>query len=346
MLDDENLIKQHDPNSSLTIASSQYQQVSFKAAVRNAEHDGRPIYNIVIAGMGGSALAALMVKVWLKSDLPEPMEIIRGYDLPNYVDQDTLVIVSSYSGNTEEALSCLSQAKKCGAQIGIIASSGELIKIAESDDIAHVPLPIGFQPRMAVIYNLRALISLLINFGLVENDKLSNIQDSLEWLHTESLNWASNVPIIDNYAKQLANKAVGKTAVFYGGTLTAPIAYKWKISWNENAKNLAFWNELPEFDHNEFIGWTSHPIEKPFIIFDIISNLEHPQILKRFKVSDKLLSGQRPKSIEIYLAGETLIQQLLWGSILADFVSIYLAILNNVNPTLVPLIEKLKEELK
>jgi len=148
-----------------------------------------------------------------------------------------------------------------------------------------------------------------------------------------------------NYAKQLALLAVGKTPVFYGGTLTAPVAYKWKISWNENAKNTAFWNELPEFNHNEFIGWTSHPVEKPFAVFDLVSHLEHSQILKRFEISDRLLSGQRPKSTVVNLQGDTAIKQLLWGSILADFVSIYVAILNGVDPTPVPLIEKLKQEL-
>jgi glucose/mannose-6-phosphate isomerase len=149
----------------------------------------------------------------------------------------------------------------------------------------------------------------------------------------------------ENYAKQLAYIAVGKTPVFYGGALTAPVAYKWKISWNENAKNVAFWNEYSEFNHNEFMGWTSHPIEKPFAVFDLISKLEHPQILKRFEISDRLLSGMRPKATVINLAGETAIQQLLWGCILADFVSIYVAILNGVDPTPVGIIEKLKHEL-
>ena len=345
MLDDLNILKQRDPASALTIASLQYEQVHFRAAVRNADHDGRHISNIVVAGMGGSALAALLVKVWLKNDLLVPIEIIRTYSLPDYVGKNTLVVASSYSGNTEETLSCLEQAKKCGAQVGIIASGGELVRIAEADDIAHVPLPIKLQPRMAVIYNLRALISLLVNFGIVDKSKLAEISATFDWLHDETANWTANVPTAKNYAKKLATQAVGKTAVFYGGALTAPVAYKWKISWNENAKNVAFWNELPEFNHNEFIGWTSHPIEKPFAVFDIVSPLEHPQILKRFTISDKLLSGQRPKSTTIELAGDTLIQQLLWGSILADFVSIYLAILNNVNPTPVPLIEKLKQEL-
>lgn len=198
---------------------------------------------------------------------------------------------------------------------------------------------------MAVIYNLCALVTLLANFKIVGIEKLDEVKATSGWLKLESEQWAGDVSVDKNYAKQLALLAVGKTPVFYGGTLTAPVAYKWKISWNENAKNVSFWNELPEFNHNEFIGWTSHPIEKPFAVFDLVSNLEHPQILKRFEVSDRLLSGQRPKSTVVNLAGQSAIQQLLWGSILADFVSIYVAILNGVDPTPVPIIEKLKKEL-
>jgi glucose/mannose-6-phosphate isomerase len=232
-----------------------------------------------------------------------------------------------------------------GAQLDIFAAGGKLIDTAGSDRIAHVQLPENLQPRMAVIYNLRALVSLLVNFGIVDKTKFDEIRTTSEWLKGESTKWAGDIPTDDNYAKQLANLAVGKTPVFYGGTLTSPVAYKWKISWNENAKNVSFWNEYSEFNHNEFMGWTSHPVEKPFAIFDLISNLEHPQILKRFEISDRLLSGLRPKATVVNLAGTTAIQQLLWGSILADFVSIYVAILNNVDPTPVDLIEKLKKEL-
>jgi glucose/mannose-6-phosphate isomerase len=344
MLDDTNILKQRDPSGALAVASMQYNQANFKADIQNSGNH-QPVYNIVVAGMGGSALAAVLVKSWLKLDLPEPIEIVRTYDLPKYVDKDTLVIASSYSGNTEETLNCLEQAKTKGAQIAIIASGGKLIEQANSDQITHVQLPGNLQPRMAVIYNLCALVSLLADFGVVSDNKIDEIANVSEWLRSETSKWVGDIPTSENYAKQLALQAVGKTAIFYGGTLTAPVAYKWKISWNENAKNVAFWNELPEFNHNEFIGWASHPVEKPFAVFDIVSSLEHPRILKRFEITDRLLSGVRPKSTVINLAGDSAIQQLLWGSILADFASIYLAILNGVDPTPVNLIEKLKQEL-
>jgi len=343
-LDNENILAQKDPEGALTIASQQFTQASFDAVVEHSEHDDREITGLVVTGMGGSALAALLAKVWLKNDLSIPFEIIRGYDLPAYVGPHTLVIASSYSGNTEETVSALGQAKAVGAQLGIIASGGKLIEIASEGTISHVSLPSGLQPRMAVIYNLRALLALLENFGLVQG-KSEEIAALSEWLGAESAAWASNIPTEHNYAKQLAEQAVGKSPVFYGGALTSPVAYKWKISWNENAKNVSFWNEYPEFNHNEFMGWASHPIEKPFAVFDLVSSFEHPQILRRFEISDRLLSGKRPKSTVINLVGDSLIAQLLWGSIFADYVSIYVAILNGVDPTPVELIEKLKKEL-
>ncbi len=345
MLDDQNVLKQRDPEDALGVAATQYEQARFSVEVAHPENDGREITRIVVAGMGGSALAALLVKTWLRAEMTVPFEVVRSYDLPEYVDYNTLVIASSYSGNTEETVSCLAEARSKNAQVAVIAAGGKLHDSASSNAISNVQLPAQLQPRMAVIYNLRALVAILAHFKVVNYDRFADIADLSDWLKAETANWTSDVSTDKNYAKQLALLAVGKTPVFYAGALMAPVAYKWKISWNESAKNLAFWNEFPEFNHNEFIGWSSHPIEKPFVIFDLISHLEHPQILKRFEISDRLLSGMRPKSNVVTLKGDTVIAQLLWGSILADFVSIYVAVLNGVDPTPVTLVEKLKTEL-
>lgn len=346
MLDDLSVIAQKDPSDALGVAASEYRQTSAEVSIENGENDARQINNIVVAGMGGSALAALVVKSWLSSRLSVPFEVCRNYDLPSYVSANTLFIASSYSGNTEETLSGLEQAMNVDAQIAIIASGGKLLESAIQKNIAYVKLPGNMQPRMAVNYNLKALVSLLINFGFLPPSTIDELVGQSAWLETESKNWLANVPTSQNYAKQLAMQIAGKTAVFYGGSLTAPVAYKFKISVNENGKNVAVWNEYPEVSHNEFLGWSSHPVEKPFAVIDIVSSFEHPQILRRFDLTDKLLSGKRPKAIRIELKGDSLIAQLLWGGLLADFVSIYLGILNGVDPTQVDLIEKLKNELK
>lgn len=345
MLDDNNVLKQRDPSGALTVAALQYQQARFSVHVKHPEHDGRAITKVVVAGMGGSALAALLVKTWLEGEMTVPFEIVRGYDLPQYVDYGTLVIASSYSGNTEETLSCLGQARQKNAQVAIIASGGKLHEEAEKYQIANVVLPGGIQPRMAQIYGLRALVALLGHFSVIQFDRFAEIADVADWLKQETEQWTPDVSTDKNFAKQIALLSIGKTPVFYAGSLMSPIAYKWKISWNENAKNVAFWDAYPEFNHNEFIGWASHPVDKPFAVFDLVSHFEHPRILERFTISDRLLSGKRPKAVPIELKGDTVIAQMLWACVLADFASIYVAILNGVDPVPVALIEKLKQEL-
>ncbi len=345
ILDKSNVIEQRDPEGALGVIASQYEQARFEAKVWNPEHDDRAITSIVVTGMGGSALAALLAKTLLSKELSVPFEIIRGYNLPEYVNAQTLVIASSYSGNTEETLSALEQAEKKEAQIGILASGGKLIDMAANFNIAHVPLPSGAQPRMATIYNLRGLFALLENFGVIGDHWLKDLAHLSDWLKEETAKWTPEVPTEYNYAKQLALEGIGSSPIFYGSPLTAPLAYKWKISWNETAKNIAFWNEFPEFNHNEFMGWVSHPVEKPFTVFDLVSPFDSPRVRQRFELTDRLLSGKRPQSHTIELKGESLLAQLLWGAILADFTSAYAAVLNQVDPTPVVLIEKLKKEL-
>lgn len=345
MLDDANVIKQRDGGDALGVAANLYLQAEYDCQLEHADNDGRTIESIVIAGMGGSALAADVLKVLLRDSLTVPFEVVKSYTLPGYVGEHTLVITSSHSGNTEETVDCLEQAIKQNCQIAVTSTGGKLKEIADAHDIMFAPIHPGTQPRMGMIYNLRSILRILIEFGLVERGVYEDMATMSTWLRQESELWASDVPTDHNYAKQLALIAVGKTPVFYAGTAMAPVAYKWKISWNENAKNVAFWNYLPEFNHNEFLGWTSHPVEKPFAVFDLVSDLEHPRVQKRFALSDKLLSGRRPKSTVVPIAGDTLAKQMLWGCILADFVSIYVAILNNIDPTQVDLIEKFKKEL-
>lgn len=347
MLDDVQIYTQKDPSGALHVAASEWQQAAYDAVVRNPEHDGRVITRIVFAGMGGSALSALLVKSWLESTLTVSFEVVRTYELPAYVDSETLVVISSCSGNTEETLSCLADARRRDAQIAVLTAGGKLLEEAESAGMAHVVLPSRdeYEPRMTTLAQMRALTRLFAHFGMIDEAPYDEIARAAEWLQSESRTWLSEVTTDKNIAKQLALFCVGKTPVFYAGHVMAPVAYKWKISWNETAKNLAFWNEYPEFNHNEFMGWTSHPVEKPFAVIDLVSDFEHTRILKRFELSDRLLSGRRPKAHIVRLQGDTPVAQMLWGCVLADFVSIYVAVLNGVDPTPVALIEKLKKEL-
>jgi glucose/mannose-6-phosphate isomerase len=339
MLDDLKYIHQRDGQDALGIAERQAGQMEHKFEVPKIEGD---FQNIVFAGMGGSALPALVSTSWPGYKIP--FEIIRQYDIPAYVSDKTLFIAASYSGNTEETLSALAEAEQKGAVIAIMAGGGKLEETAAQKNYPFVKLPKAEQPRYAVFYMLLALLAILEAAGLQE-DVSGQLAEGANFLRESVKDWVATVPTDKNPAKQLANELAGKSGVVYAGPLLAPAAYKWKISFNENAKNVAWWGTYPEFNHNEFIGWSSHPIQKPYSVIDLRSNLEHPRIQKRFELSDRLLSGQRPAAHVVEAQGSNLLEQLLWTIAYGDFVTIYLALLNGVNPAPVELVEKLKKEL-
>lgn len=340
MLDDVKYITQFDSNDALGVARGQFQQLSHTFELQSDKQ--KDVSKIVVAGMGGSALAADYIPV-IWPDITVPFITVRSYDLPHWVDDSTLLIVSSYSGNTEETLSALQQGEEMGANIVVISSGGALAERATTNDHPYLAVPGGIQPRMSYLYQLKALAKILDAWGLTQG-ATSQLETAGSLLDELPNLWAASVPTEQNQAKQLAEHLAGKTPIIYGGVLY-PAAYKWKISFNENAKNTAWCGQYSEFNHNEFLGWSSHPVEKPFGVIDLISSFDHPQVQKRFTISDRLLSGKRPKAVQIHPEGSSLLEQLLWVTVLGDMTSIYLALLNGVNPTPVELIEKLKLEL-
>jgi glucose/mannose-6-phosphate isomerase len=342
MLDDLKIIHNRDQQDALGIAEKQWQQIAYEFPKIN-DVNFSDITNIVFAGMGGSALGALLSTTWPGYEIP--FEICRNYNLPKYVDNKSLVIASSYSGNTEETIEALSQAEQAGAKIAVIAGGGKLVDIAKQKGLPLVLLPPAGQPRYATLYGLKGLVSLLTDGGLFKPEFLSELNEQIEWFKSLLSQWRPDVPTAKNLAKQISLDVIGKSPVIYSSSEMYPVAYKWKISFNENAKNVAWCNMYPEFNHNEFLGWSSHPVDKPYAVIDLRSNLDHPRLQKRFELSAKLISGKRPAPIIVNLAGDTRMQQMLWGVALGDFVSIYTAILNGLNPTPVDLIEKFKKEL-
>lgn len=339
MLDDLKLIHERDVQDALGIAEKQYTQLEIDYNLAKIEGNFK---NVVVAGMGGSALAAAFVGSWPGINLP--FEICKNYDIPTYVNEDTLFIASSYSGNTEETLAALAEAREKGAKIAIITSGGSLKQIALDKGYPATVLPSGFQPRMAVLANWAALLQIL-DAASITNKASLELRAKQQYMHEISKSWLPTVATKDNLAKQIAQDVAGKNIVIYSGPKLFPSAYKWKISFNENAKNIAWCNQYPEFNHNEFLGWTSHPLEKLYAVIDLRSNLENPRVQKRFAISERLLSGRRPSPIVVEVEGVDILEQLLWSVALGDFVSLYTAILNGLNPSPVELIEKLKIEL-
>lgn len=342
ILDNPAVVTQRDPQDALGFAAKQPEQLRHHFGLTG--HDfGSAIDNVVFAGMGGSSLVAEFVGTF--PSLKVPYTVTKGYTLPAFVGERTLVIVASYSGNTEETLSALQEAEEKNAKIAIIAHGGKLIEAARAKSHVIAELPECPQPRTSVFYAYRALCELFVAAKLIDESVIAELESVVEPLEKAVEGWVVSVSSGENHAKQIAGQMVGKTPIIYAGPLMYAAAYKWKISVNENAKNTAWSNQLPEFNHNEFIGWSSHPVEKPFAVVDLLSSFEHPRVLRRFEVADRLLSGMRPKAISIEAVGASPLEHLLYLVLLGDFATTYLAILNGVNPTPVELVEKFKREL-
>jgi len=339
MLDDLRYIHEHDAQDALGIAEKQYQQltVEFDVIIKP-----QTISNVIIAGMGGSALSGLIAQTWL--NLSVPLDVVRNYTLPKYTSPQSLVIISSYSGDTEETVSSLNDAETRGSTIVIIASDGKLAVIAREKHYPLLLIPTGYQPRYATLFMLKALAVIFDGCGLTDK-AVSNLMSQADFIKLAATKLRPDVATQDNLAKTIALELVGKSVVIYSGPLMSAAAYKWKININENAKQIAWLNQLPEFNHNEFLGWTKQPVDKPYAVIDLRSQLEHPRVQQRFELSQKLLSGMRPLPIVVQAEGDNLLAQLLWLINLGNFVSIYLALLNGLNPTPVEMIERLKTAL-
>lgn len=341
MLDDLKYIHQKDADDALGVVGKQFLQLSQSYSVEFTP--STQIKNVVLAGMGGSALPAVFLKSWPTTTVP--FDIARDYVVPPYVDESTLFISSSYSGNTEETLSALEDAESKGAQIVVIAAGGKLAEKAKAKKYPLFTIPGGIQPRMSSFYFLSAFVTLLEPLGIIPSGSRAELDEAADWLKEQLSDFAPDVATPNNPAKKLALELMGKSVVVYSGPLLFPAANKFKICCNENAKNVAWVNQYPEFNHNEFIGWSSHPTDKPYAVVEFRSRLEHPRVQKRFTVAEQLLSGLRPAPHVIEPVGDTLLQQLLWSANFGDFVSLYLALLNGLNPTPVELVEKFKVSL-
>lgn len=343
MLDQIDDIANLDTQDALGVIRDQPKQLAHAYAQPELAGYGE-VDTIVVAGMGGSALAAEFLRSWLEGRMPVPVVISRDYRLPGYVGERTLVVCSSYSGNTEETLSALEDAASRGAKIVINASGGKLLEAAREKGYPFFELPGGLQPRLAVLYGVRALAQLLEGAGLMTG-LVDELEGGAEWANGQVDAWSVEQPTSENESKRIAQALEGHPVVVYGGPTLALPAMKWKIDINENAKGLAFWNVIPEFNHNEFLGWSEAQGSDAFRVVLLRSELDHPQVQKRFDVSPDLLSGHMPQPVTVEARGGSKLEHMLYALLLGDFVSAYLAFLKGLDPTPVALIEELKGRL-
>ncbi len=289
----------------------------------------------VVAGMGGSSLAGDLMKVW--NPLLD-LTVHRDYGLPEIAEVDlsrTLVIASSYSGNTEETLNALDTAIEFGLAVAVVAAGGKLLEKAKELGLPYVELPAdGIQPRMATGFSLKAILALLgMDEALQEVATLTKL----------------NVKPFELAGKKLAGKLTGKLPVIYSSRANLPIAYNWKIKFNETAKIPAFANRFPELNHNEMTGFDSTPTAKSlsekFHFIFLRDPEDHPRISKRMEVTAKLYRDRGLPVEEIDLGGSNVWEKIFSSTLLADWTAYYLAEAYGADPDKVPLVEEFKKML-
>lgn len=305
------------------------------------------INKVVFTGLGGSAIGADLVRAYLYDEIKLPLFINRDYTLPAFVDENTLVFVSSYSGNTEETLSSFEGAKKRNTKIIVISSGGKLGEIAKSQGLPFVVMPKNIPPRVALGYSFFVPLVLLQRLGFV-GDKSSDIKETvnvLSKLRNEEL--SPEVKTDKNTAKNLARKIINRFAVIYGASQHLDsVVIRWRGQFAENSKTLSSSHVFPEMDHNEISGW-EFPKEllKKFIVILLRDKSEHPRVTKRMQISKKMIQDAGTEVLEVNSKGDSLLARIFSLIYIGDFTSFYLAVLNNVDPTPVDRITYLKKEM-
>lgn len=345
VLDDLKMIHSRDSQDTLGIVQKQSEQLLGGRDAPQTALKTEGLSNIVYVGLGSSGLAGMIARSWLGLGLP--FEVVRDYDLPPYVGGKTLCILASYSGNSEETLTALGQAEAKGAHIGVITAGGKLAEAAAAKGYPLITLAKTMQPRFAALANVRAIMDLLGSCGLLDTAQYSaELTGAAAFLDESVRAWLPELPTGDNPAKQLAQELMGRSVVVYSGPFLAPAAYKWKIAINENAKQIAWTGQYPEANHNEFAGWSQQPHDKPYAVIDLRSSFDNDRVSKRLEVTARLLSGKRPAPLIVQAEGESRLQQLLWVLAFGDFVSIYLALLNGIDPAPLSIVDTFKKAME
>jgi len=294
----------------------------------------KPIDKIILIGMGGSALAGEILKCYLKQELKIPLIMMKTYSLPKFVDKKTLVIASSYSGDTEETVYAYREAVRKFIPTIAIASGGKLEELAKINKTPFIKLPGNIQPRLTIGYSFFALLKLFENSGFIESKK----QD------TKRTEKALKKPMFKEIAKKLAEKLKDKIPIIYASDDMAAVAYKWKIDINENSKTHAFYNTIPEMNHNELVGYTN--IKGDYHVIIIKNDEDFERIKRRIKINKNIIKEKNVEVTEVEIKGDCFLTKLFSAIYIGDWVSYYLALNYNQDPTPVNIVEDLKRKLK
>lgn len=339
-LDPENMLARIDEFPQQILSAWEVVQKTVIPATLSNQVDA-----VLVLGMGGSAIGGDLVAGLVQGTCRVPVLVHRGYGLPAWVNERTLVIASSYSGNTEETLSGWHAAAERGAQRLAITTGGKLAQDATATGAPLVSFAYAAQPRAALGYSFTLLLGVLSRLGFIA-DPSETLMAAVDWLKDVGSAWQPDVPTSENSAKHLALWYADGLPVIFGAEHLSAVARRWTTQINENSKAWAVWNEIPELNHNVVVGL---PYPKALLPHLRVTNLRspfyHARNTRRFEITRELVEREGISQRDVQLAAETPLAEMLAFIWLGDYVSYYQAMLNGVDPTPVDAIAYLKGEL-
>ena len=336
------LIKKLDTQNQFKVLRETYKQVSDAWNNRiNLSHLKKNSFSeIVYCGLGGSAMSGDLLCDYLCGELTLPFIVVRGYNLPAYVNKNTLVIISSYSGNTEETISCFEQALKKHSNIIVITSGGQINNIAAANKILTINIQSGFQPRYAIGLGFFSLLKLMQELGFVDEE--GNTKKIIDLWKEQGEEYTKE----KNRAIQIAEQIVGSIPVIYSSEFLSSTGYRFKCQLNENSKLHAFHNTIPEMNHNEIIGWESYK-EKQFqtkVIYLFDSEF-HSQNKKRFDILKEILAESKVEVLTLTSNKESKKVRIMDLIFFVDWISFYVSVLRGFDPSEIDFIYRMKQRL-
>jgi glucose/mannose-6-phosphate isomerase len=300
---------------------------------------------VIILGMGGSAIGGDVVRRLALAESKAPVWVHRDYGLPPFLDDNTLVIASSYSGNTEETISAFTQSLKTRAKKLVLTTGGKLKQLAQGEGIPIFIIDYQAPPRAAFPHSFITLIGIFQKLGLFK-DKSAELREGLKILDKLARDLIETTPLASNPAKQLATKLYRHAVIVYGAELLSEVARRWKTQLNENSKTLAFFELLPELNHNAVVGYGFPPEvkERVFVVL-LRSNLFNPRNQLRYEATAQLLAKAKIKHQMVEGTGASPLAQVMSLILFGDYTSFYLALLNRIDPTPLDSVDFVKKYL-
>ena len=305
----------------------------------------RAARSVVILGMGGSAISGDLARTLGADSATVPIEVVRGYHIPGYVDSNTLVLAISYSGNTEETLAAFDAAAERTAALIVIASGGKLHTRAQDSGIPHYPIRSASQPRAALPHLYLPVLHALTTLYLIRCST-QEIENAIEFIANQARTFAIGVSEEENPAKLLARALHGKIVSIYAAEILGEVARRWKTQINENSKQWAEFETLPEANHNTVVGYAlPQGIADTISVVQLQSPLYHKRTLLGMEVTRELLDAAAIETRVVTAQGPNPFAQQLFAILFGDYVSYYLAMLNGVDPTPVAPLDHVKAQL-